>query len=304
MAGTGPSAHLAPAAATFDVSSTPGRPVAVIAGRGMLPPLVAAAAARQGRAPVILAIAGEADPLAFRPWPTHVLRWGEIGRMFRIVGEAGCTQAVFIGGVARRPELKSIRPDMGGLKLIPRAVRLLRAGDDALLSGIAAFFEENGLQLVSPLEIAPELTLDVGLMAGSATGELLDDVANAAEAARLLGRLDIGQGAVAVHGRVVALEDVGGTDALLERVAALKRDGRIARSGGVLVKCMKPSQDSRIDLPTIGPETAERARAAGLDGVAAEAGRSLLAGRPETLEAFRRAGLFLLGLAPPPAGNE
>ena len=45
------------------------------------------------------------------------------------------------------------------------------------------------------------------------------------EAARAIGRLDIGQAAVAVGGRVVAVEDAGGTDALLERVAALRASG-------------------------------------------------------------------------------
>ena len=67
----------------------------------------------------------------------------------------------------------------------------------------------------------------------------------------------------------------------------------------MLVKCLKPQQDGRHDLPTIGPQTAERAARAGLAGVAAEAGRAILVGRDETIEAFRRAGLFLVGLEPP-----
>ena len=66
----------------------------------------------------------------------------------------------------------------------------------------------------------------------------------------------------------------------------------------MLVKCMKPQQDGRLDLPTIGPHTAEKAAAAGLAGVAAEAGRAILVGREETIAAFRRAGLFLAGLKP------
>jgi DUF1009 family protein len=106
-----------------------------------------------------------------------------------------------------------------------------------------------------------------------------------------------------VGGRVVAVEDAGGTDLLLERVAALRNAGRIPPAGGVLVKCMKPQQDPRLDVPTLGPGTAEAAHRAGLSGVAGEAGRALLAGRAETVEAFRRAGLFLCGLAAPAPGN-
>jgi DUF1009 family protein len=62
---------------------------------------------------------------------------------------------------------------------------------------------------------------------------------------------------------------------------------------------MKPQQDPRIDVPTLGARTAELARAAGLDGIAAEAGRTLLAGRDETVAAFRGAGIFLFGFPGP-----
>ena len=61
-----------------------GEPLAIFAGGGKLPPLVAAAASRQGRTPVVFAIAGEAEPESFAPAPVHVMRWGEIGRLFRL----------------------------------------------------------------------------------------------------------------------------------------------------------------------------------------------------------------------------
>ncbi len=275
-----------------------GRPLAVLAGHGALPPLVAAAAARCGYGPVIFAIEGEAEATSFGAAPVHVIRWGEIGRFLRLTGEAGCREAVFIGAIRRRPDFTAIRPDFGALRFIPRILQLMRGGDDNLLAGVATIFLEQGMTLVGPLDVAPDLALPGGLVTGTASQEAVAGIAKAVEAARLIGRLDIGQAAVAVAGRVVAVEDAGGTDALLDRVAALRASGRIARTGGVLVKCMKPQQDPRLDVPTIGPATAKSARHAGLEGVAAEAGRALLPGRGETIEAFRRAGLFLCGLKP------
>jgi len=280
---------------------SPHRPVAILAGRGELPPLVAAVAVRQRRTPVVFAIAGEAETDGFGSLPLHVVRWGEVGRLFRIAREAGCREAVFIGGIAQRPDYRSVRPDLGAVMLLPRILQIMRGGDDSLLSGVAALFEEKGLKLISALDLAPDLALAEGLAVGQASPEALANVSLAATAARAIGALDIGQGAVAVGGRVVAVVDVGGTAALLERVAALRESGRIGPPGGVLVKCMKPKQDSRIDLPTIGPGTAELARAAGLEGIAAEAGRTLLAGPVQTLEAFRRSGMFLLGIGAPTA---
>jgi UDP-2,3-diacylglucosamine hydrolase len=271
-------------------------PVAILAGGGALPPLVAAAAYRAGRHPVVFALEGDADAGAFAGFRVVPIRWGGIGRLFRALEESGCREAVFVGGVAVRPDYRAIGLDLQAVRLLPRILPLLRAGDDGLLSGVAAILAERGVSLVSPLAIAPELGAPEGLVAGPAPSQAdFEDVEKASEAARMSGALDIGQAAVAVGSRVVAVEGAEGTDALLARIGDLRRAGRIP-VGGVLVKCMKPRQDPRLDLPTVGPVTARAARAAGLKGVAVEAGRALLAGRGETVAAFRETGLFLLGL--------
>jgi UDP-2,3-diacylglucosamine hydrolase len=272
--------------------------IAVISGAGTLPVHVAQAIARRGAKPLIVAIAGEAEPSAFgdSSGSVRVLQWGEIGRFRRLLEEEGCREAVFVGTITRRPDFRATKLDLGAVRLLPKILPLLGAGDDQILRAVAGTFEEFGVSLVSPLAVAPELAVPQGLLAGRRLGPRQQaDLRLAAEAARRLGDLDIGQGAVAIGGRVVAVEGAEGTDGLLHRVAELRRKGRVAAKGGVLVKCMKPSQDPRLDVPAVGAASAEAARAAGLDGVAAEAGRTILVGRDKTIEAFRRAGLFLMG---------
>ena len=58
-----------------------------------------------------------------------------------------------------------------------------------------------------------------------------------------------------------------------------RRKGR----GGVLVKGCKPQQDRRLDLPTAGLRTIAHAYEAGLEGIALEAGASLLLDREAEL---------------------
>lgn len=274
-----------------------GSPIAILAGGGDLPKLVTASALQSGLRPVVFAIAGEAEPSMFAPAPVHVVRWGEIGRLFRLTEESGCREAVLIGSIGQRPDYRSLRLDLGAIRLVPRILQLMSRGDNTLLSGVARIFEERGLQVVSPLAVAPDLALPEGVLAGKVGAQATADVEAARAAARDVGGRDIAQGAVAVAGRAVAAEGPEGTDALLDRIAELRRTGALPESGGVLVKCLKPQQDGRHDLPTIGPRTAEQAARAGLDGVAAEAGRTILVGREETVRAFREAGLFLQGFA-------
>jgi DUF1009 family protein len=138
-----------------------------------------------------------------------------------------------------------------------------------------------------------EALAPAGLLTKAAPdAQAMADIQRGAEVCGLLGRADVGQGCVVQQGLVLAVEAIEGTDAMLARSAGLRRDG----FGGVLVKLVKPGQDKRADLPTIGPDTVRHAAAAGLRGVAFEAHATILAEREACLAAADEAGLFLLGL--------
>src|SRR5690606_2645220 len=135
-----------------------------------------------------------------------------------------------------------------------------------------------GIRVLGAHDVAPDLLASQGVLGKiRPTSADESDISAALKAARVLGSLDIGQGAIAVGGRVIALEGIEGTDGLLERTVGLRSHGRIAgKKRGVLVKCAKPGQEMRVDLPTIGPRTIIDAHAAGLAGVAVEADRSFI----------------------------
>jgi DUF1009 family protein len=145
-----------------------------------------------------------------------------------------------------------------------------------------------------------DLTLPEGRFGGLDPGpDDLVDVDRALEAARAIGRLDIGQGAVSCKGLILALEAQEGTDAMLSRVADLPATIRgVPQSRrGVLAKAAKPGQETRVDLPTIGPRTVTAAAAAGLTGIVGEAGRLIVVDRETTRARADELGLFVLGVA-------
>ncbi len=272
--------------------------LAILAGGGQLPVHVAEAARRNGEDPFIIGLRAEVD----RDWSRfdHVLiGTGDFSALERAVKANGITRMVMSGGVKRRPEWRELRPTLGTLLKMPAIVStLLRSGDDQVLRMVIALLESCGVRVIGAQEIAPDLLAETGAL-GRANPKPQDlaDIDAARAAALALGKLDIGQGAVAVGGRVVALEGPEGTDEMLNRVADLRRQGRISKSRrGVLVKFGKPQQDERADLPSIGLGTVRGLVSAGLAGVAVEAGRSLLLEREATIAAADEAGLFLLGI--------
>ena len=88
----------------------------------------------------------------------------------------------------------------------------------------------------------------------------------------------------------------------LDQLAAAQGDAAAAAgkgvSGGVLVKRLKPGQERRVDLPTIGPATIAAATAAGLAGIAVSAGDTIIMERETCIAAADRAGIFVIGMAP------
>ncbi len=275
----------------------PSRPtLGIVAGGGAVPLTVAADVQAAGRPVCIFAIVGEADR-AVEAFPHHWVRWGEIGRLFDLLVREKVSDVVIAGSVSR-PDFTAIRVDLGAVLSLPKILSLMVGGDDTVLRNVVRFFEDRSYRVIGAHEVAPELVGDHGVLGRvKPDAEARLDMERGFEAARLLGSLDIGQAVVAIGGRVVGVEGIEGTDELIARFGDLRRRGRIKASGrqGVLVKAAKPQQDLRVDMPTIGPRTVEAAVAAGLAGIAIEAGRVMIVDRAASVAAADKAKIFIAG---------
>ncbi len=266
----------------------------ILAGGGRLPGQVAAAARAAGRGVFMIGLEGFADPAVLAPWPHEVVRILAAGRIIAALREHGCRDLVLVGPV-RRPSLLDLRPDAEGARILARIGRAAFAGDDGLLAAVVRVFAEEGFRVLGAHEILDEALGPMGLLSRVGPDAVsMADIRRGVVVARTLGAIDVGQGCVVQQGMVLAVEAAEGTDAMLARCSSLARPGR----GGVLVKLVKPGQDRRADLPTVGPETLRGAADAGLRGVAFEAGGTILAERDAAVAAADAAGLFLLGLGP------
>ncbi len=270
------------------------RALGILAGGGHLPFQVAAAARAAGRAVFVVGLEGFVDPTLLPPWPHEIIRMGAAGRMLSALRAHGCQDIVLIGPV-RRPGFRDLRPDGEGTKILARIGRAIFAGDDGILAAVIKIFGEEGFRVIGAHELLHEALAPAGLLTRLAPdATAMADIERGIAVARALGAVDVGQGCVVQQGFVLAVEAVEGTDAMLGRCAPLARSG----PGGVLVKLVKPGQDRRADLPTLGAGTVAAAAAAGLRGIAFEAGGAILVDRAATVAAADKAGLFLLGLTP------
>ncbi len=273
--------------------------LAILAGGGALPRIIASEAVAAGREVHILAIDGSFGAWPDAPCPMTPVGMGQVGRILDTLRRNDCREMAIAGSVVR-PEITRLKLDFGALINLPRLTGIMLGGDNHLLTTVVRFFEQRGIRVVGVDEIAPALLAGAGVLGRvrpDARGA--GDIARGMEVAKALGALDIGQAAVVDRGYVLAVEAAEGTDALLERVADLrrKRNRLTGRRRGVLVKRVKPGQDRRVDLPTIGPRTVELAAAANLAGIGVHAGGVILLEREHVLANADAAGLFIVGVA-------
>jgi hypothetical protein len=261
---------------------------AIIAGQGRLP---SALAAQMADAPLVAALDG------FAPEGLTVDMAFRVERLvpfLRALERDGVTRVVFAGAVTR-PRLDPALLDPATAELLPRLMAAMGQGDDATLRAVIGIFEEFGFTIAGVEAVAPALLPGAGVLAGTITARDRADADRAAAIVAALGAVDVGQGAVVAQGLCLGVEALPGTDALLAQVAGLTPGLRSdpARGRGLLYKAAKPGQDRRIDLPALGPETLRGVAAAGLGGLAFEAGSVICLDLPEMQRLADAAGLFL-----------
>lgn len=263
--------------------------IGILAGGGALPVLIRDVCRRENQAFHVVVFDGQGDPAAFAGDSHAVIRLGAAGAAIKNLKSEGCDTLV-LAGTIRRPGMKELRPDWWGVKFFATS-GAAAFGDDGLLTALIRALEKEGFKVIGADEVLPDHLVPRGVIGSvSPTGEQRADIAAAFAAAKDLGARDIGQAAVVRAGEIIAEEDAAGTDAMLRKLADA------GNHGGILAKTLKPDQERRADLPTVGPDTVRNAHAAGLGGIVIEAGNAFLIDRDGTSAAADDAGMFVIGI--------
>jgi len=263
--------------------------IGLIAGNGRFPLLFAENARRLGYRVSAVALTGETDPsLEGAVDRLHWIALGQLGRLIKAFKKDGVRQAVMVGGVKKTHLFSGIRPDLRSLALLRRVTV---PKDDMLLRAIAAELESEGIAIRESTFGLTGLLVEEGKLTRRApTRKEWRDIEFGWEMAKTVGALDIGQCVVVKERVVVAVEAVEGTD------QAIRRGGKLAHGGAVVVKRFKPQQDRRFDLPAVGPITIEVMAESGAAVLAIEAGRALLLDRAVAIAAADEAGIAIVGI--------
>ncbi|MEW6162658.1 MAG: UDP-2,3-diacylglucosamine diphosphatase LpxI [Nitrospirota bacterium] len=261
----------------------------LIAGTGELPKIIAAEAQAQGYTVFAIAL----EPLADRSLSSYVdeIKWVNVSKFGEIIGilaKYGIKEAVMAGKVPKSLLYKSkITPD-------PRAVKLLFSlkdrSDDSILRAIAKEIEKEGINLLNIASFSFGLLTPEGIITeDSPTEDEWKDIAFGWRIAKEIGRLDIGQTVVVKNQAVMAVEAIEGTD------EAIRRGGRLAGKGAVVVKVSWPNIDTRFEVPVVGLNTLRVMIEVGARVLAVEAKNSIILNKGKIIKESKKAGITVVG---------
>ena len=261
----------------------------LIAGAGELPIAVATDARSQGYKVMAVAL----EPLADKTLSSYVdeIKWvnvGKFGKLIDSLKDYGIKEAVMAGKVSKTLLYKSkITPDLRAVKLL---FSLKDKKDDSILLAITKELEEEGIHLLDITRFSRSIITPDGILTkNKPTDDEWKDIRFGWKIAREIGRLDIGQTVVVRNQAVMAVEAIEGTD------EAIKRGGKLAGPGAVIVKVSKPNQDMRFDVPVVGLTTLKAMIDVGAKVLAVESGKSIILNREKIVEDSKKAGISIVG---------
>jgi DUF1009 family protein len=270
----------------FDVS----RPLALIAGQGSYPILLAERAREAGIRVCLIELGGETSPDLISSFPVNqrsAVKVGQVGKLLKELKNFNAGYVVMAGQVTPGKLFRGLHPDLKAIRML---AGLDRKNAETIFGAIGEEIEKAGVHLLDARAFMDKDLADEGVMVKGKEKIDPEHLAHGIEIARENARLDVGQGVVVSRGTVLAVEAFEGTNAMLERA------GKFGAKNCLFVKLGKPKQDTRFDVPVFGLQTLEAMKGAGIKNAAIEAGTVLLLNQKEIIREAQRLGTSLLGI--------
>ncbi len=219
-----------------------------------------------------------------------------ISQWIKTLRRAGITEVVIVGRVGKA---RLMHQPLRWLRQMPdwRAARVWyrRLGNDrrnsTVMSALADELRDSGVTLIDSTVYITRHIAHEGVMTRVGTSAQHDaDISDGWPMLQRVVSMDIGQSIAICGGRVIAVESLEGTDAMIERAGGLNG------AGWTLLKAPAEDHDMRFDVPAIGPTTIERMARARGGCLALHAGRVIMIEKEKVLATAERLGIPIIGI--------
>jgi len=268
----------------------PSLPLALIAGQGVYPQLLAERARKAGITLRLIELGGETSTELINTFPENqrsAVKVGQVGKLLKELKKLDAMYAVMVGQVTPLKLFKGLHPDLKAIRML---AGLDRKNAETIFGAIGEEIEKARVHLLDARVFMDEDLAEEGVMVQGKEKIEPEHLKHGVEIARENARLDVGQGVVVSRGTVLAVEAFEGTNQMLERA------GKFGAKNCLFVKLSKPKQDTRFDVPVFGLQTLQAMKDAGIGNAALESGSVLLLEKDKIFIEAKKLGIGLAGI--------
>lgn len=265
------------------------KPIALIAGQGQYPILLAQRARAAGIDLRLIELGGETPTELvndFKPEQRATVKVGQVGKLLKELKKLDAGYAVMVGQVTPGKLFRGLHPDLKAIRML---AGLDRKNAETIFGAIGDEIENADVHLLDARVFMDEDLADEGVMVKGKDKIDPQHLEHGIEIAHENARLDVGQGAVVSRGTVLAIEAFEGTNAMIERA------GSFGAKNCLFVKLGKPEQDTRFDVPVFGLHTLQAMTKAGIGTAALQRGSVLLLDKPKLLSEAKKLRIGIRG---------
>lgn len=264
--------------------------IAVIAGNGDLPKLLAQQLTKDNKKFIIILVKNQTLASDYKKYQNYIIEIGHIGKALEILNTNKIKNIVFAGGVAK-PSFKTLKVDNQGALLLSKIMANKIFGDDNILTSITKFFAKRGFKVIAINKILKDIVSKKGCLTVKKPSKSdLENIKIGQNSLKIMSKLDIGQSIVVQQKQIIAVEAIEGTDEMIKRSAKLKFKNK---EQPVLIKIKKKQQNKKIDLPTIGIKTIEGLLKSGFSGLAIKSDSTLIIDKEQVVKLANQNNLFI-----------
>jgi hypothetical protein len=270
------------------------RTLGLICGAGPLPARVAREARQRGHRVVALAF-GEAPGLDGQVDRAVRCSIADVAAALDALRTEGVSAVLFCGKFWTR-DLLRVGGDAEREAIVARGGGGLSEGE--LMRGVLATFAALDIEVLDQRPFLGDWLTTPGILSARApTVDERLDIDRGLRVARRLADTGAGQTVVVRRGMVAAVEASEGT------TETVRRGLHLAGPGAVVVKAVRPDNDYRLDVPSLGPETLEAMAAGRAGALAFQTGRVLVIDRARSIALADQAAIAVVAL-PDSEGSE
>ncbi len=262
--------------------------IGLIAGNGNLPYFFYEAAKQKGYEVYPIGLFDTVNEKLKKSEKYVQMNIGELGKLLSYLLLHKIDKVMMLGKVEKSLIFKELKLDEVFQSLV---MQLPDRKDETLLFGVISVLQGNGIDILPQNFLMETLLVEEKVYTNAApVEEDAKTIEIGIEAAKALGKIDVGQTVVVKNSAVVALEAVEGTD------ETIKRAGVYAGAETIIVKTSRPQQDMRVDVPAIGVRTVEEAIKIKAKGIVIEAGKVIFLDKEEVISKANENGIFIVGV--------